>query len=128
MQEPSFDLLRFRRCRDLHGNPVTVTAGRRNGKPAAFIRPLSEDLSPAPEPQEFREQSRLYVNLNSIEGDTWRKLLGGQSIASIAKEEGVSRSAIYSRIQGNSKGQGGMVSKNYWVLLWWRVRQRILPL
>jgi hypothetical protein len=126
MQESSLDLLRFRRCRDLHGNPVPVTAGRRNGKPAAFIGPLSEDPSPAPEPQELIDQSRLFVNLNPIECDTWRKLLGGRSIASIARDEGVSRPASYARIQGNRKGQGGMISKNYWVLLWWRVRQRIL--
>ena len=50
--------------------------------------------------------------------------LAAKSVASIAKEEGVSRAAIYARIQGNSRGQGGMIAKNFWVLLWWRLRQQ----
>jgi hypothetical protein len=37
----------------------------------------------------------------------------------------VKRSAIYARICGNSKGQGGMIAKNFWVLLWWLCRQKI---
>jgi len=126
MRESSFDLLRFRRCRDLHGNPVSLTIGRRNGQPAAFLRPLSEDPLPAPEPREIEPQPKLFVNLNPLESETWRKLLAAQSIASIAKEEGVSRPAIYARIQGNNKGQGGMIAKNFWVLLWWRLRQQLL--
>jgi hypothetical protein len=75
---------------------------------------------------EIFEQSRLYVNLNPLEAETWKKVLKGQSIRDIAREERVSRQAVYSRIVGNSKGQGGMVSKNFWVLLWWLLRQRIL--
>jgi hypothetical protein len=47
------DLLRFRRCRDLHGNEITLTIGRRNGKSALFFRPQIEDPEPAPEPQEL---------------------------------------------------------------------------
>lgn len=74
---------------------------------------------------EIFEQPRLYVNLNPIETETWKKLLKGQTIRDIAHEEGVSRQAVYSRIVGNSKGQGGMIGKNFWVLLWWLLRQRI---
>lgn len=120
------DLLRFRRCSDLHGNTVSVTAGKRNGKPCAFLRPLSEDSAAAPEPREIAEQQKLFINLNPTEHETWRRLLAGQSVASIARDEGVSRSAIYSRIEGNSKGQGGMIAKNFWVLLWWRLRRKLL--
>jgi hypothetical protein len=43
--------LQFRRCRDFHGNEITLTAGRRNGKPAVFFSPQIECPEPAPEPQ-----------------------------------------------------------------------------
>lgn len=121
MQQPP----RFQHCRDLYGNPLNGTAGRRNGKPALFFHP-GFDSQPALEPPALEEQSRLFVNLNAVECITWRKLLQAQSIAQIAREEGVSRPAIYARIQGNRKGQGGMIAKNAWVLLWWRFRQRSL--
>lgn len=70
------------------------------------------------------DDPRFYVNLNALERRTWRQILSGASIAVIAAEEGVSRAAIYTRIQGNSFGHGGMIGKNFWVLLWWRLRQR----
>lgn len=120
------ELIRFRRCRNVHGSAVPVTIGRRNGKPAVFLSPdLREPIETSPSPLEFAEQNKFFVNLNSVESQTWRKILKAQSIASIAKEEGVSRQAIYARIEGNSKGQGGMIGKNFWVLLYWRLRQRI---
>ena len=125
MDQTSIELLRFRRCRDLHGNAVGVTVGRRNGKPAAFLTARFEDPAPAPEPQEFEDDPKHYVNLNPLERETFRRILKGQSIASIAQEDGVKRSAIYARICGNSKGQGGMIAKNFWVLLWWRCHQNI---
>jgi hypothetical protein len=121
MQKDDFQILRFRVFRDLRGSVQSVGGGRRNGKPAVFFpRSLAEPPDPA------AEQPRLFVNLNALERETWRKILQAQSIASIAKQEGVSRAAIYARIQGNNKGQGGMVAKNFWVLLWWLLRQRSL--
>lgn len=69
------------------------------------------------------DDPRFYVNLNEVERRTWRQILSATSINAIAAEEGISRAAVYSRIQGNSKGQGGMVAKNFWCLLWWRLRQ-----
>src|SRR5450432_1491704 len=126
MEEISPDLMRFRRCRDLHGSPVSLTLGRRNGKPAVFLPPVFEAPDPPPEPQDLSDQSKLFVNLNPIERETWRKLLQARSVASIAKEEGVSRAAIYARMQGNSRGQGGMIAKSFWVQLWWRLRKQLL--
>lgn len=119
-----YDLLEFRRCSDLYGNTVSVDWGKRNGQPHVFVPPTSIREA-TPEPEEVTEQEKLFVNLTPTERNTWRKLLSGQSIAAIAREEGVSRPAIYSRIAGNRKGQGGMVAKNFWVLLWWRLRQRL---
>jgi hypothetical protein len=127
MQKDDFQILRFRVFRDLRGSVQSVGAGRRNGKPAVFFpRSLAEPPDPAAEQPALCEQPRLFVNLNALERETWRKILQAQSIASIAKQEGVSRAAIYARIQGNNKGQGGMVAKNFWVLLWWLLRQRSL--
>jgi len=53
------ELLRFRRCRDLHGNEITLTFGWRNGKPAVFFRPQIEDSAPAPEAEEPSIRSGL---------------------------------------------------------------------
>ena len=127
MQKDDFQILRFRVFRDLRGSVQSVGGGRRNDKPAVFFpRSLAEPPDPAAEQPALCEQPRLFVNLNALERETWRKILQAQSIASIAKQEGVSRAAIYARIQGNNKGQGGMVAKNFWVLLWWLLRQRSL--
>jgi hypothetical protein len=127
MQKDDFQILRFRVFRDLRGSVQSVSGGRRNGKPAVFFpRSLGEAPDPTAEQPDLCEQQRLFVNLNALERETWRNILQAQSIASIAKQEGVSRAAIYARIQGNNKGQGGMVAKNFWVLLWWLLRQRSL--
>jgi len=122
----------FRYCRRLDGKLEPVDVAKRNGRRVPYFHPsMTEPASNqnGDEPdagKDFASQSRFFVNLNPVERETWRKILSAQSIASIAKEEGVSRAAIYSRICGNSKGQGGMISKNFWVLLWWQLRQRLL--
>ncbi|HEV8059285.1 MAG TPA: hypothetical protein VGP68_05410 [Gemmataceae bacterium] len=127
MPNDNFEILKFQACRDLRGSIQGVSVGRRNGRPAAFFSPtFGEPAPPAPPDPEREQQERLFVNLTPIECETWRKLLRAQSVASIAKEEGVSRAAIYARIQGNGRGQGGMIAKNPWILLWWRLRQRLL--
>ena len=115
----------FQRYRRLDGSIERVTLGRRNGRLLALLPPSCTEPPDHDEAKEIFEQSRLYVNLNPVEAETWKKLLQGQSIRDIALEEGVSRQAVYARIAGNSKGQGGMVSKNFWVLLWWLHRRRI---
>jgi hypothetical protein len=116
---------RFKTCRDLYGGVQPISTGKRNGRPAIFFPPgIAEPTAEADSARDLREQERLYVNLTPIERQTWRKILSAQSIASIASEEGVSRAAIYARIEGNGKGQGGMIAKNFWVLLWWLMRRR----
>lgn len=116
---------RFKACRDLYGCVRPISVGRRNGRPAIFFLPdIAEPAAPLGLTPDLREQERLFVNLTPIERQTWRKILSAQSIASIASEEGVSRAAIYARIEGNGKGQGGMIAKNFWVLLWWLMRRQ----
>ena len=69
--------------------------------------------------------NQLSFNLTPTERRTWRKLLlEEKTIQQIACEEKTSRAAIYERIRGNSKGQGGMISKNEFVELWW-LRRRL---
>ena len=65
----------------------------------------------------------LMYNLNSIERRIWVPLLLGRSIDEVAKAFGVSRPALYSRIRGDGKGYGGMISKNENVEIWWRRRK-----
>jgi hypothetical protein len=125
MNHSDQDLFRFCSYCDLSGTPHRISRGKRNGRPVAFFAPTAlEPVEPAAEPIDYSEQSRLFVNLNALESATWKRLLTAQSIASIAKEDGVSRAAIYARIEGNGTGQGGMTAKNFWVLLWWRLRER----
>src|ERR1035437_3295653 len=122
-----FEACRFQVFRDLHGGMQYAGAGRRNGQPSVFFRRTYTESAPEPAIEtNLRDQPRLFVNLNSVERETWRKILAARSIADIAKEEGISRAAIYARIRGNSRCQGGMIAKSPWVLLWWRSRQRLL--
>ena len=127
MAPDDLESFRFRACRDLYGGVRQIGSGRRNGRPAIFLPPgIAEPIAPPDPSPNLWEQERLFVNLTPIERETWRKILQARSIASVAKEEGVSRAAIYARIEGDCKGRGGMVAKNYWVLLWWLLRQRSL--
>jgi hypothetical protein len=121
------ETLFFRRCADVSGTCQQLQFGRRNGRLSVFLG-RSFDHPPEDEASDaaFSEREHLFINLNPVERGTWRKILAAQSITSIAKEEGVSRAAIYARIQGNRFGQGGMIGKNFWVLLWWRLRQQMM--
>lgn len=91
-----------------------------------MLPPNWTDITPQQSCTLWIDDPRFYVNLNDVERRTWRQILSAASINTIAREEGISRAAIYARIQGNSKGQGGMIGKNVWVLLWWRLRQRLI--
>jgi hypothetical protein len=127
MPHDDLDIFKFRAYCDLAGNRQSISYGRRNGRRSVFLpRSFGEPAGSDTRPIDYDEQNRLFINLNSLERQTWRKILSAHSIANIAEQEGVSRAAIYARIQGNAKGQGGMIAKNFWVLLWWRLRQRQL--
>ena len=125
MHDSELDAKCLQYYRRLDGSIERVSLGRRNGHTLALLPPSCTEPPNKEQAMEIFEQSRLYVNLNPLEAETWKKILKGQSIRSIAREEGVARQAVYGRIEGNSKGHGGMIGKNFWVLLWWLVRQGI---
>lgn len=126
MERDSLEAIVFQRFCDIRGRQHSLGVGRRNGRITVFFSRQGDDVSTEMDRRaDFSEQPKLFVNLNRRQADTWKKILRGQSISGIADEEGVSRQAIYSRIQGDRNGNGGMISKNYWVLLWWRVRRRV---
>jgi len=112
-------------CCTVDGRGVRVGLAKRNGRPTPLLSPVWTEGGPPADPSyPWLDDSRYYINLNSVERRTWRQLLSGTSINAIADEEGVSRAAIYARIEGNRCGHGGMLAKNFWCLLWWRLRRR----
>lgn len=126
------DEIKFQRCRTIVGAIRCVGTYRRNGKTVLNLGPTwtsPSDFS-EPEARDGHVRSRaipddLFANLTEVEERTWRMILKGYSPADIAKEERVTRPAIYERIRGNTKGQGGMVSKNRWVARWWNLRKNL---
>lgn len=122
MSPSHLETLYFQAYRTLDGHCESVSLGKRNGKPALLLRPTFEEQpSAAPD---WADNQKYYTNLNELEHRTWKRLLGGWTLSEIAREDRVSRAAVRARIQGNSKGQGGMIAKNFWVLLWWTVRRK----
>jgi hypothetical protein len=116
--------IHFQTCRTLDGRRVQIECGRRNGAATILLTPDWNDGGPRPAPSmPWLDDSRYFVNLNELEQQTWRQILSGRGIAAIARDEGVSRQAIYARLVG-THGYGGMIGKNFWVLLWWRLRQQ----
>lgn len=113
--------------RTLNGDLKPVNTARRNGKLVPLFPPDRLDDEPENPQIEVdaaalrQSDSRYFVNLNSIECRTWRQILAALPIGVIARNEGVSRQAIYSRLLGRG-GYGGMIAKNYWVLIWCIVR------
>ncbi len=96
---------------------------RRNGRPQIAFAPECAEFPSKDVSLDLYEREKFYVNLNPLERETWSKILRGWSLSRIAADEGVTHQAILSRIRGNSKGQGGMVAKNFYVLIWWIARE-----
>jgi len=122
MQYLDPETLLFLRWRDLSGHLECVDVIKRNGQLAPRYVP---EYSRANQPSEMHEPLKeLMYNLTAIERRTWLSLLLGVPIGVIAERQCVSCSAIYERIRGNSKRQGGMVRKNHYVRNWWRDRRK----
>ena len=119
----------YQRCGTLDGSAKSVAVGKRNRRMVAQFTPEWTSLEPITEKTadaslENDLRAELSSNLNAIERRTWERIINGRPIREIAAEDGVRRSAIYERIRGNSKGQGGMIQKNPYVALWWSLRLR----
>jgi hypothetical protein len=117
----------FRYCRTIDGRLLPVDTARRNGRLVPLFSPTDLEPPTAGGEADSREIDELIAeisqDLTAIERRTWLQLVDGATILDIANAEGVSRAAIYERIRGNSKGQGGMIAKNPYVAIWWGLRQ-----
>src|SRR5438128_233438 len=98
----------FRLVRDFTGKLVPVDLARRNRRLVprfhpSMLDPLAGDVE---ELGDFHELvAEVSQNLNPLETRTWLRLLDGMSILDLAKDDRVSRAAIYSRLER-------MVTKN----------------
>jgi len=92
----------FRYCRDHSGNLVPVDLARRNGRlvprfPPSMTEPATPDEG---ESDEYGELvAEVTQKLTPVQSRTFLRLADGASILEIAKEENVSRAAIYDRIK-----------------------------
>lgn len=104
-------------CARLDGSRLALDIIKHNQKLAPVIRSENFIGECNPPVSEHYLPNRL-ENLSPTQSRTFDQILKGKSISAIAEEEGVSRSAIYSRIRG-SHGRGGMIRKNLWAFIWW---------
>ena len=92
----------FRYCRDQRGNLVPIDLARRNGRlvprfPPSMIEPA---VPGEEESDEFGDLvAEVTQNLTAVQSRTFLRLADGASILEIAKEENISRAAIYDRIK-----------------------------
>jgi hypothetical protein len=108
MQPESDGCLRFHRSRRLDGSIESVSVGKRNGKSSLFFHPSwTEPPEAALNSLEVGDPERYSVNLNPIERETWRRIRQGDSIACIANDDGVARSAIYAASAVTAKARVG---------------------
>ncbi|SRR6266567_3667613 len=122
MDLDDLDRLDVLRCASLYGDACDVVPYRHNRAPA--MRVALKDVEGIAARLRTRRDlldEILTINLSPVERRTWMRLLSGASIRAVAKEDGVTRTAIYARIRG-SRRSAGMVSKNPFVAQWWARR------
>ena len=114
----------FQYIRRLDGRPERIGTVKRNGKLVPRFTPDRLEAKSGGSVSRFTEFMRLVrelmYSLNRVQRRTWALILRGHRITDVASQERVSSPAIYARIRGNSKGQGGMIRKNDYVWIWWR--------
>jgi hypothetical protein len=125
MDTEANETLYFRYCRTLDGSLVAIDTARQNGRLVPRFSPNQFEPLPDDSSSELDELVvEVCQNLSSIERRTWLQIIDGLTIVDIAAADGVSRAAIYERIRGNSKGQGGMIAKNDYCRIWWERRNQ----
>jgi hypothetical protein len=118
------ELLYFRHCRALDGALIPIDTAKHNGRVVPCFSPGQfEPIHDGADGELDELIAEICQDLTAVERRTWLDLIDGLTVLDIAATEGVSRAAIYARIRGNSKGHGGMVAKNPYVAIWWRLRQ-----
>ncbi|MEN6537895.1 MAG: hypothetical protein ABFD89_29865 [Bryobacteraceae bacterium] len=119
MESDEFQALLFHSCADLRGEVRRIEVGKRNGRLCAFFGPeWSEGPAELDQTEPLDLIEVLCENLNRDERRIWMRLMDGCSLRELAREEGVSRSALYFRLRGR-RGRGGMIAKNRYVAAWW---------
>jgi hypothetical protein len=120
------DILYFEACSGLDGTQQPVQIGRRNGRRSPLFHPDWTSAVFPPKSSAKRDRKlpdAIFINLTALERQTWLQIVRGSTIAEIARAEGVSRTAIYTRIRGKD-GHGGMAARNAYVGVWWELRQQ----
>jgi hypothetical protein len=127
MDNHDWDVLFFQASSGLDGAPERIQIGRRNGRTCPMFHPdwtLPRFLQAAPEDEiDMELVDEVSINLTPLERRTWLQILEGRTIPDIARDQGVSHAAIYSRIRGKD-GHGGMAARNPYVGAWWELRQQ----
>jgi DNA-directed RNA polymerase specialized sigma24 family protein len=126
MAEPFNETTYFQYARRIDGRLEAIDTTRHNGRLVPRFDPSwTDSISDLSEDDSELEEliAELSYNLNPLERRTWLQLIDGLPVEQIADAEGVSRTAVYERIRGNFKKQGGMVKKNDYVRIWWNLRQ-----
>ena len=121
MDDYRSEITYFRYCRTLDGRLEPVDTARQNGRvvprfPRSITEPPPSDETETAEYRELVEE--VSENLNAVERGTWLRILDHQPILEIAKEDGVTRAAIYDRIHR-------MVEKNEYCAIWWRLKNKV---
>ncbi len=93
----------FRYCRKIDGSLEPVDVARRNDRLVPRFHSSVFETEFQPEPDESPEYRELVAEvtqkLTPVQSRTFLRLADGASILEIAKEENVSRAAIYDRIK-----------------------------
>src|SRR3954467_6450380 len=104
---------------DLDGRLQIGNHARQAGRPTLrCMPPLPVHEEPATPTTSSQTLPGKTLNLTPRQARTWLAILSGKNLSEIAREEGVSRAAIYCRIRGTN-GRGGLIERNLWALIWW---------
>jgi hypothetical protein len=113
----------YRYCRGHDGRLYSVDVAKRNGRAVPLFPPSafeSESLGDGEHTSDFLETVEIVTyDLTEVQRRTFLRLtIDGRSILDVAKEEAVSRAAIYARIRA-------MVHRNLFVKAWWLNKNKV---
>lgn len=120
MKTPSSDFL-LPLCCDLRGKIRSVQFGRRNGRVCLLLgqadwAPENRDEESDQIEPDWDSVSASSEPLTIAQRRAWVRLVNRRPVAEIAREEGVTRAAIYDRIHR-------MCARSHIIRVWWELRQ-----